>query len=205
MACAAVGLEETPRFVVDFTPRTPGSIDEKQTASELLRLLCLSPLLNASPNLCVTETTPVASSLILDRVQYHSRPVFTASATLPAACIPNRQSPHLRICHSLLDLCQPPATLDLSIGPCHRVCIFPFVASSSPHSCFRPGRAPLLSFLASVTLDTIITLAQKTNTNTSQGTTSSPPIEHLQHPPHHYCELLTVGTTDRPTSPTHLD
>jgi hypothetical protein len=103
----------------DFTPRTPGSIDEKQTASELLRLLCLSPLLDASPNLCVTETTPVASSLILDRVQYHSRPVFTASATLPAACIPNRQSPHLRICHSLLDLCQPPATLDLSIGPCH--------------------------------------------------------------------------------------
>ncbi|KAH6300716.1 hypothetical protein HBI39_128990 [Parastagonospora nodorum] len=102
MACAAVGLEETPRSVVgildavlhspDFTPRTPGSIDEKQTASELLRLLCLSPLLNASPNLCVTETTTVASSLILDRVQ---------------------------ICHSLLDLCQPPATLDLSIGPCH--------------------------------------------------------------------------------------
>lgn len=71
----------------DYSPPTPGSIDEKQTASELLCPLCLSTLL-ASPH-CVTETTPVAAFHTLHRVPFGIA-LSHCSLNLPA-CISNRQ------------------------------------------------------------------------------------------------------------------
>jgi hypothetical protein len=112
----------------NFTPRTSGSVDEKQTASELLRLLCLSTLQHALPHLCVTETAPVPASLILDRVQYGPASVSLQlrPPCRPASPIGNHL--HLRNCHSLHSLlqwtiCQLPATLSvLATGMHPSVC-----------------------------------------------------------------------------------
>jgi hypothetical protein len=111
-----------------FALRTSTSIDEKQTASDLLRLLCLSTLLYTLPHLCLTQTTRVAAT--------HTPPnplpspaSFTATATILSACIPNRQSPspqELSLAARHLSIASQTPLSFLS-----RVCILPFVASLS--------------------------------------------------------------------------
>lgn len=151
----------------NYSRPTPGSIDEKQTASELLCPLCLSTLRPATTlrpgndTCCSISQTPL---LQLGHALSH------CSSNVPA-CIPNRQSTSPQNL-SLATLCRKLGRstivshiLTLSNGYAH----FRLVPLSSPHSWARPGRVPLLSFLASV-LNTIITYAQpKNNIITIEG------------------------------------
>lgn len=181
----------------DCPSPTPGSIDEKQTASELLCPLCLSTL-PTSPR-CVTETAPVPPFHTLRRLRFGTA-LSHCSLSLPP-CSPNRQSTSPQnlslaaLCHSC-----PASNCQAHVQLLPRVRILPFAASFFSAYSGRSGRLSSLSFLASV-LYTIITYAQPTTSTTTVSLT----FEETYYLYSILVSQLTVGTAVRPSSPIYLD